>query len=362
MTATPYKIHGRNTDFTYFEGEHHFKNYYEYSDNAPPVMPIQSSKTILKGYSEESNVLNLTSDRRKIYISPIGAFFHIFTDSVGPLLQQYEVDPDVDIIIDISWIKDESYSTNHTKFNENSYTGFFIKALKEAGASVTLIDRHEYSAINIKNVYVNDYEFYAGDIYSSLFNLFKTYIHNPDQKPFRHTYLSRKKVPSRIETFTHPSGEVVTSNDNRSDNEQVLEDYFSSLGYEIVYAEDFETFQDQINYMYQVEKLVSLTGSGLTNSVFMQPGQTIIEIMTPLVIPFPDLDNPYKSILIEDLHHFYTVMAFKKKHTYLAIENQNKGSIEIVDKINSDPKLKRFLQNEKSKRTNPYGWFRKSIR
>jgi hypothetical protein len=95
--------------------------------------------------------------------------------------------------------------------------------------------------------------------------------------------------------------------------------------------------------MYSVKKLVSVSGSGLTNSLFMQPNQTVIELVTPLCIPFDDEDNPYKSILIEDLHHFYSTMAFKKHHKYFALNNENKSSAAIIGQIENDLSLKQFL-------------------
>jgi capsular polysaccharide biosynthesis protein len=146
-----------------------------------------------------------------------------------------------------------------------------------------------------------------------------------------------------VEIFTDKNNLEVVSNDNRLDNEEVLEQYFESLGYEIVCPDDFNSFQEQLNYMYSVKKLVSVSGSGLTNSLFMQPSQTVVELVTPLCIPLDDEDNPYKSILIEDLHHFYSTMAFKKHHKYVALNNQEKSASSIINQIEKDPSLKQFL-------------------
>ena len=337
MSSTPFKIHGKQTDFTFFSGVHHL--------NITKDQPEQilSSQRVTKGYKESSKSLSLISDKKKIFVSPIGAFFHMFSDTVAPLIQQYELDSDVDIIIDISVISRKIFSTNQSEFSDNSFTGFFIKALKDSGASVTLIDKYDYDVININNFYINDYQFYVGDTYSAMFNLFKNHIDYPDASPTKKTYLSRKRIPSRVEIFTDKNNLEVVSNDNRLDNEEVLEQYFESLGYEIVCPDDFGSFQEQLNYMYSVKKLVSVSGSGLTNSLFMQPNQTVIELVTPLCIPFDDEDNPYKSILIEDLHHFYSTMAFKKHHKYFALNNENKSSAAIIGQIENDLSLKQFL-------------------
>jgi hypothetical protein len=337
MSSTPFKIHGKQTDFTFFEEVHHL--------SIPKDQPEQilSSERVVKGFKESGKSLSLVSEKKKIFVSPTGAFFHMFSDTVAPLIQQYELDSDVEIIIDISVISRKIFSTNQSEFTDNSFTGFFIKALKDSGASVTLIDKNDYDVININNFYINDYQFYVGDTYSAMFNLFKNHIDNPDVVPTKKVYLSRKRIPSRIETFTDKNNLEVVSNDNRVENEELLEDYLKTLGYEIVCPEDFDSFQEQLNYMYSVKSLISLSGSGLTNCLFMQPNQTVVELVTPLCIPFDDENNPYKSILIEDLHHFYSTMAFKKRHKYVALNNQDKSASSIINQIENDPQLKQFL-------------------
>jgi hypothetical protein len=337
MSSTPFKIHGKQTDFTFFSGVYHL--------DIPRDQPEQvlNSEKVIEGYKESNNSLSLISDKKKIFVSPAGAFFHMFSDTVAPLIQQYSMDSEVEIIVDVSVISRKVFLTNQVEFNDNSFTGFFIKALKDIGASVTLINKYDYDVININNFYINDYQFYVGDTYSDMFNLFEQHIDNPNNKPNKKIYLSRKRIPSRIKIFKDRNNLDVVSNDNRLDEEQLLEDYFTSLGYEIVCPEDFESFQQQLNYMHSVKSLVSVSGSGLTNCLFMQPNQTVVELVTPLCIQFEDENNPYKSVLIEDLHHFYSTMAFKKRHKYVALNNQDKSASSIINQIENDPSLKQFL-------------------
>lgn len=339
MSSTPFQIYGRQTDFTFFEGEHHLPVF----RNLPEE--ILSSEKVKQGYLDIENLLSLVSDKKKIFISPEGAFFHLFSDTLAPLFQQLELDKDVEVIVNISKISNPMFTTNQTEFTDNSFTGFFIKVLKDRGISVKLINKNYYDAININNFYINDYKFYVGDTYSALFNAFSRYVNDSTIEPYRKAYLSRKRIPSRIEVFTDSSKREVMSNDNRLDNEELLENYFKDLGYEIVCPEDFESFQDQLDYMYSVKTLVSVSSSGLSNSIFMQPSQTVVELVTPLQIPFDDENNPYGSILIQDLHHFYSTMAFKKSHKYIALSNEHKKSSEIINQIEKDPTLKNFLSS-----------------
>lgn len=339
MSSTPFKIYGRNTDFTFFEGEHHLPIF----RNLPEE--IINSDKVRDGYLELDSALSLVSDTKKIFVSPEGAFFHLFNDTVAPLLQQLELDSDVEVIIDISKISNPMATTNQTELNDNSFTGFFIKALRDIGATVKLINRNYYDVININNFYINDYKFYVGDTYSALFNLFSKYVSNQDIVPHKKVYLSRKRIPPRVEIFIDKSKNEVMSNDNRLDDEELVEKYFQSLGYEVICPEDFHSFQEQLDYMYSVKTLISLSSSGLSNSIFMKPNQTVVELVTPLPIPFDDENNPYGSILIQDLHHFYSTMAFKKGHKYIAISNQHKKSSEIINQIENDPSLKSFLSS-----------------
>jgi hypothetical protein len=336
MSSTPFKIYGKDTDFTFFEGEHHINSF----ENSQEV--VIRSDNIKTGYLDADNVLWLVSDKKKIIISPEASFFHTFDNSIAPLIQQYELDKDVEIIIDIFKLENPEHSTNNTELNDDSFTGFFIKALRDCGIKVTTINQKKYDAININNFYVNDHQFYPGDTYSSMFNMFSEYVIDKDSNPDKKVYLSRKKVQSREFIYEDTDGNKVSIHESRIDDETVLERYFLSLGYEVIYPEEFKSFIDQLNYMYKVKTLVSLSSSGLTNAIFMQPNQTVVEIVTPLTIGLED-NTPYKSTLIEDLHHFYSTMAFKKRHKYVALNNQDKSASSIINQIENDPQLKQFL-------------------
>lgn len=324
MSSTPFKILNKETDFSFFTDTFHL----EINRNAPD--DVLSSSRLLPGAKTTGRILNLVSDFKKIFIAPTGIFFHMFSDTVGPLLQQYALDSNVEIVIDTSVLSNQMFVTGDTKFNKDTFTGFFIDALVSKGISVTLFDRNNYDYINLNNFYINDFQFYVGDTYSDMFNLFKEQVIPQEAVPYRYTYLSRK---------------AVQSDHNRVDDESVLESYFSGLGYEIIYPEDFVSFPDQLRYMYSVKVLVALSGSGLLNSVFMQPGQTVVEILTPLIIPLGNTENPYKSSLIEDLHHFYSVMCFKKSHLYMAVDNKERKAVDVISKIENNHKLKQLLSS-----------------
>ena len=69
-------------------------------------------------------------------------------------------------------------------------------------------------------------------------------------------------------------------NDSRSiKNVQIFESYFKDKGYEVVFLEDL-SFEEQANIFYNAEEIVSVIGTGLTNTIFCDPGTKILAINT----------------------------------------------------------------------------------
>jgi len=131
------------------------------------------------------------------------------------------------------------------------------------------------------------------------------------------------------------------------DYEKRLEDYFLSLGFEIVYPDEFKSFEEQMNFFYSAKTVASLTGSGLTNACFMQPGSTVIEICTPL-ISFTQIGNgvtDHGSVGQEEIHHFYNVISTMMDHNYIAIQNMSRSSEHVIQKIENNKSLKKFLES-----------------
>jgi capsular polysaccharide biosynthesis protein len=86
----------------------------------------------------------------------------------------------------------------------------------------------------------------------------------------------------------------------------------------------FESLKDEIAYFHDVSVFAGFTGSGLTNSMFMNPGQTVIEIVCP--IKFSD-DPSY------EIHNFYKTISMLKKHKYVAISNINNSKENLLNDL-----------------------------
>jgi capsular polysaccharide biosynthesis protein len=221
----------------------------------------------------------------------------------------------------------------------------FLKLLAYNGIKYQTFSRPNFDTININNFYIKHYHHQIGDPQTTLFEMYAEYLDLANKKPTRDVYLSR--------TLSH-SPQESDENSLRIDDERALEKYFSSLGFDIIYPEDFRDLDEQICFFHGVRTLVSLTSSGITGATFMQPGQTVIELVTPMVINFPDENNYYESTRIEELHHFYVFMCFRKNHKYMAISNETKNAKKLIKSLESDDIFKAFLNRSRSRR-----WFKK---
>jgi hypothetical protein len=78
----------------------------------------------------------------------------------------------------------------------------------------------------------------------------------------------------------------------------------------------------------------------------MQPGGSMFEIVTPLVVAVPppdapkDITNPF---FVQEIHNFYKNLAYYQDHTYACVQNPTRSFEEFKEKIESNPKLKAYL-------------------
>lgn len=137
-------------------------------------------------------------------------------------------------------------------------------------------------------------------------------LKDSNELPYRKVYLSRSHIVPR--EYITKDGHIGYKDDQRIYDEHVLEQFFSSLGYEIVIPEEkFKTFEEQVRYMSTVSVLASVTSSGLSNNLLMRNGQTVIEISAELVFPKGPNDTE------QTLFNSYTLTSYAKNHSHLLI-------------------------------------------
>lgn len=296
-------------------------------------------KNVLPGYIETSNAnsINLIDGKNKLISSICNSFYHSILDDMSELLHAIKTYPDYDIIIDVSEI---AYGLETDKtwdvFN------FFVNCLRKENKKVTLIELKKYEIIYIDNFRRVSFMYESGKKSNLIHELFKKYTTNPNISPTKNVFVSRKFAIRE----SKPVEGLSYSNDNRMDDHVALEDYFASMGYEIIHAEFFQSFQEQLDYFYSAKTIVSITGSGLTNAAFMQPGGTMVEIVTPLVVSVPPPDRPKditNPFYVQEIHNFYKNLAYYQEHLFVAIQNPRRSFEEFKQVVESNPRMKAFL-------------------
>jgi capsular polysaccharide biosynthesis protein len=257
-----------------------------------PLLSPSISKTI----TTTKNFLKFVSPRKKIFISLDPNYYHFHNDSLGILFGYYETIKDCIFVLDISQIPD---------YQNCSFYNFFIEFLKNNNIDYEIINCNKDTVIHANNFFVvNSFPNGKINIPEIVFNFYKDTINDLNIKPYKNVYLSRKDNRGLVDS-------------------KIIETYFNNNGFEIIYAEDFANFEEQINYFYKVKTLVSVSGSGLTNSIFMQSNTLILEIMTPYILDIISSNNKIVEKNTEQLHYSYNLITFLKNQTYISIPNIN---------------------------------------
>lgn len=326
MSSTVIKTSRHKNDYEFVSQDSHI-------DLAGFDAPL-SKESLSSGVVKSDSSINFLSDTNKVLLSPLGSFYHFIVDHAGSSLDLYRQDSSIEFVIDTSMLEGMPGKQG------NYLLESFLKLLDYYKIKYQTFSRSSFDVININNFYIKHYYHQIGDPQTALFDMYKGYLQLKDSKPTKDIYLSRSMAHS-VEDL----GPVNV----RIDDEKAIEEYFSSLGFEIVRPEDFSSLDEQIEFLHGVRTLVSLTSSGITNSTFMQPGQTVIELVTPITIDFPDDDNAYYSKTVEELHHFYVFMSFRKKHKYIGISNEAKSAKALINNLESDELFKSFINRKKKK-------------
>jgi Glycosyltransferase 61 len=326
----------------YYEGVYTIRNIVpETSDD---LFAFLDNVNMIPGYidSNSTKALSILGNNKKLIISMVNSFYHSLLDNISEIIYALESYPKHELVIDISEMKDALEHDPSQNFMYHNVFLYFLETLKMKKIKYRIVSLKKYDIIYINNFRVVGYELESVRKASLVYDFFKERVSNPKAKPTRKVFISRALTTGR--QYDAPT--LSCSNDNRIDNHQKLDALFESMGYEIVTTEKLDSFQEQLDLFYETKVVASITGSGLANAAFMQPGQTLIEIITPLVVPVgepghaKDTTNPYYT---QELHNFYKNLAFYKDHTYFGIHNESR-SFELLEKtIQNDHKIKNFL-------------------
>ena len=235
-------------------------------------------------------------------------FFHMIFDGLLQFFgnRNFFINNDVELIIDIAHKDSWPYADYVFELNKFVYEKLGIKyriintIFKDGIKCSTMLPLRDHFPTNIDKQAVIDFNSFMNE---------KLKLGWEQEEPTKKIYISRLKYDNDL-----PHARVK--------NERVLEEYMKNKGYEIVYAEEFNSIFDQIRFMSKVKTLVSPTSSGITNALFMKPGGNILELTTS----FQMLDR-------EDLHHQYVNLAYSLNHNYHAIQNKDRNADIIINKL-----------------------------
>lgn len=297
--------------------------------------------------AEDSDLCRtILSDQEKFVLTLEPSMYHTIVDTLGSTLYWIKRFPKALFLIDMYFIH-ESPDRWHLVH------GFFLEVLEKYGVDYKLINLHDGGIIINNFNIVTEQDTFPNERLKLINDEIRSYVSDPEQKPYRKVYVSRKKARSY---FLWERQELDLGspylNDVRMHEEERLEKYFASIGYKIVYAEDFKTFREQAEFFYSVKSLITPSGSGLSNSLYMQPGSNVLEITVPIGAIFPE--GFHYSVTEEtkgkparwlfEYHNIYKDIANALGHLYISIQT-DKDPGTVINFIDSRPFMKDMLKN-----------------
>jgi hypothetical protein len=133
--------------------------------------------------------------------------------------------------------------------------------------------------------------------------------------------LSKDTVPNKKVFLSRRKDYYKDKEDSRHIYEEDAEKFFESIGFEVVNGEAFGSLKKQIEFFDQVSIFAGYTGSGLASSMFMKPGQTLIEVICPIKFGKCGHDGGDEW----EIHNFYKTFSVLKNHTYVAVPNVDRS-------------------------------------
>lgn len=249
-------------------------------------------------------------------------FFHVIYDSLTLILTLHKLDPSASFILYRPRRESESSGKIYDYFEEllrfKNIKYVMLHPVKDEIIHDTsnfspVVETSNYFDI-VKHLNSNNIKFTLDD-YLSTSREVLSHLGPSPADPYRKVYLSRSHINHR--RYETKEDHVGYKDDIRLDDEELLEDFFMSKGYEVIVPErKFKTFREQLEYMRSVKVLASVTSSGLTNALFMEDGQFVIEIVAELVFPAKDFTTE------QTLFGTYVQTSYEKLHTHICVPSR----------------------------------------
>ncbi len=293
--------------------------------------------------------LDLRSTNNKIFICPNAGMFHINLDAIiiiGSIL----INTNYSVIVDTLII--DRHNNDPGAKNISLYFHKVIEYFnRKFDNRIILFNSSKCYYYILDNYYILRDGFMSVSIYDAekTFDYVRSLFNIKNSIGTKKVYLSRKnfadRAPIKKSEILNPNFSKNTS-DIRMLDEYILELFFRENGFEIVYPEDFETIDDQINYFSQSKILVSVTSSGLGNMIFMPKNSSILELTTSFMALSEESDSTGYSgrRVVEVLHNQYGPLSHILGHAYAKIPNYSRYPKDIIDYIMNNKSVYNFLE------------------
>lgn len=250
----------------------------------------------------------LEEDTIYVFIDSVGNFHHFILTILVPAIEVISSEDNKKLHFVL-------YSGHQKKASDN-FDNLLTEMLVEKRINYTSINSNVYEYVNAKNfIPVNGGS--LDDGFPKLYDYFIEKYNIVPSTPSKKLYISRNKYKTE---------------EKRIDNEEILEKLFEENGFQIVYPEEIKTFQEQIELFSSCSILAGLTGTGLTNLLFMPKNQIVIEIVTRLEIGVTD-SHTGRFFTEEQIHNHYKEFCIKKDHMMINVFNMQKSAEDIEKKV-----------------------------
>jgi hypothetical protein len=300
----------------------------------------------------DPTIVAFTDSSIKFLFDNSYVYGHVITGSMYSLLKEYEANKDSDFTVIFKHRPEEpAMVLNHM----SGFTEYLHQRLLDKGIKVEYIDSPTFYASNFINMakegvnvrqtrLKNVGDFFSEDLDYSTPPTRKVYLSRGKTT----TYNGNRGVDMDANTIANDTSKIhelrnqhIHKFSDRIDDEKKLEDYLVTLGFEIIYPEDYSSYRDQLQVLASSKMVVSLTSSALSACFVMAPNTTLIEIASPIApVVNPDC-TPDLDYLDYDDH--YKVIASIRENFYAAIATRTKRVDDVIASIENNPAIKAVL-------------------
>jgi hypothetical protein len=289
-----------------------------------------------------SEIKDLRSDKEKLVINFHPSIAHAIQDSFSMIAAWAEINPNSEVVILVRSMEGDLRATT---FNTD-IMDVAIEILQSLGLSVVLANSGSFFLVNKFTIItsINGSVLKSKNLYDAV-ERFLDVISPADPSANAKLYISRSKMKPRNFMFEDDHVNVLLD-DKRVMDEDYLEEVFKEMGFEIVYAENYSSFKEQVSKLRTAKVVAGVTGAGLTNFMFTSSSvknRTLIEIATPVVLP--EVREDELSLANASYHPVYWEMANGLDAEYIsfgALSDRNGKS--IAERIRNSPMFE-YLSN-----------------